>query len=89
MANGSVLPEGFSQTKLPESLHAIFVHRQQVSRLPLTLEFIHDKWFPASGYLPLRGTRDQPYLIERYGEAFDPITGMGDIEIWIPVERKV
>ena len=89
VANGSALPEGFSQTRLPESLFAIFAHRQHVSRLPLTLEFIHDKWFPTSGYVPLRPAQDQPYLIERYGEAFDPMTGMGDIEIWIPVERKV
>lgn len=89
VANGSALPEGFRQTKLPESLYAIFVHRQHVSRLPLTLEFIHDKWFPSSVYLPLRQAQDQPYLIERYGEAFDPMTGIGDIEIWIPVERKV
>ena len=89
VASGSVLAEGFSQTKLPESLYAIFAHRQHVSRLQVTMEFIHDKWFPTSGYVPLRPAQDQPYLIERYGEAFDPITGTGDIEIWIPVERKI
>jgi AraC family transcriptional regulator len=89
VANASPIPEGFTLTKLPEALYAIFAHRQHVSVLPVTLEFIHDKWFPSSGYVPLRGAQDQPYLVERYGEAFDPMTGMGDIEIWIPVERKL
>ena len=26
-----------------------------------------------------------PDFFERYGEAFDPQLGMGDVEVWIPV----
>jgi predicted transcriptional regulator YdeE len=29
-----------------------------------------------------------PAFLERYGEAFDPRTGMGDVEVWVPVEKQ-
>jgi predicted transcriptional regulator YdeE len=29
-----------------------------------------------------------PDFFERYGEKFDPRTGMGDIEVWIPIQSK-
>lgn len=27
-----------------------------------------------------------PALLERYGESFDPMTGLGDIEVRIPIQ---
>ncbi len=89
VSTGSAWPQGFSQTTLPPSLYAIFRHREHVSQLPVTLDAIHQKWLPDSLYKPAHGAPAQPYLIERYGEGFNPATGMGDIEIWIPVERKI
>lgn len=89
VSSASGLPAGFTQATPPESLYAIFSHRDHVSRLPATLDAIDQQWLPNSNYVPAPGTPIQPYLIERYGEGFDPVSGMGDIEIWIPVERKV
>ncbi len=42
---------------------------------------IWSEWFPASAVRPAPGP-----TLERYGESFDPRTGLGGVEIWIPVE---
>jgi AraC-like DNA-binding protein len=40
------------------------------------------KWFPASGHEPADGAN-----FERYGETFDPQSGNGGVELWIPIRR--
>lgn len=46
------------------------------------------QWLPTSGFEMGRSTAGEPYALERYGEKFDPVTGTGDIEIWIPIGRR-
>jgi len=77
------LPEGFSFKHLPGNTYAVFVHDGHVSTLRNTLDQIHEKWTPVSGFEPPEG---EHYFFERYGEKFDPVKGEGDIEIWIPVK---
>jgi len=43
---------------------------------------IWNKWLPASG-LELT---DSPFF-ERYGESFDPRTGSGGFEFWLPLKN--
>ena len=43
---------------------------------------IWNKWLPDSDKL----TADAPNF-ERYGKQFDPLTGLGPIELWVPVEN--
>lgn len=79
----SELPDNFVLKKIPPFSYAIFDHEEHVSRIQQTCDAIWKKWLPTSGY-------DKPeaadFFFERYGEEFNPQTGKGDIEIWIPVE---
>jgi AraC family transcriptional regulator len=75
------LPAGFSQVRLPAGRYAVFTHRKHVSQIPDTLDAIWRKWLPNSGHQPA----DAPSF-ERYTETFDPTTGMGGFEIWIPLK---
>jgi AraC family transcriptional regulator len=63
-------------------------HRGHVSKLRDTLDNIWHNWFPGSGHEVARATGGAPDFFERYGEKFDPRTGMGDIEVWIPIQSK-
>jgi len=78
-------PEEFSHARIPAQRYAVFPHQGHVSQLYDTLEAIQDTWLPASGRSIVRATAGAPDFFERYGEGFDPRTGMGDIEVWIPI----
>ena len=66
---------------LPAHHYAVFAHGGHVSSLKDTIANIWDRWLPASGYK----SSTMPGLLERYGEGFNPGTGFGDIEVWVPV----
>jgi len=76
----SGLPADFSQVHLPAARYAVFTHRQHVSDIPRALEAIWMKWLPNSGYKPTGAPS-----FERYTPEFNPHTGMGGTEIWIPI----
>jgi AraC family transcriptional regulator len=80
------LPEGFSPADIPALRYAIFPHYENVSAIPKTVDAIFHNWFPTSGHAHIQGKSDLPYMLERYGEKFNPQTGTGDIEIWIPMQ---
>jgi AraC family transcriptional regulator len=86
VSSAAGLPEGFARVHIPEFRYAIFAHREHLSSLKKTIDGIWGKWLPASGEKPARVGRDEPYMLERYGEGFDPVKGMGDIELRIPLE---
>lgn len=75
------LPEGFESISLPAHRYAVFAHGGYVSELKDTIKGIWNDWLPASGYKP----STMPGLLERYGHGFNPLTGLGDIEVWVPV----
>jgi AraC family transcriptional regulator len=79
--NTAGLPQDFSEVRLPAQRYAVFAHRKHVSSIPDTIEAIWRKWLPNSGHQPA----DTPSF-ERYGQDFNPQTGMGGIEIWIPLQ---
>jgi AraC family transcriptional regulator len=84
VSGSSGLPGEFSVAAIPAQKFAVFSHRQHVSRLRETLEAI-DKWLPESGLQVTCGTAGAPDFFERYSEEFDPRTGMGGMEVWIPI----
>jgi AraC family transcriptional regulator len=59
----------------------VFRHRDHVSSIRRTVNTIWNKWLPESGH----EIADAPDF-ERYGEEFDPRTGNGGLEIWIPLK---
>jgi len=85
VSGGSGLPSEFSLVSIPAQKYVIFPHHEHVSKLRSTLDTIWDKWLPASGHEFAHPAVGAPGFFERYGEGFDPRTGMGDIEVWIPI----
>jgi AraC family transcriptional regulator len=81
----SDLPGDFSVAAIPAQEYAVFAHREHVSRLHETLDAI-DKWLPGSGLEVACETADAPNFFERYSEEFNPRTGMGGMEVWLPVK---
>jgi AraC family transcriptional regulator len=74
------LPDDFSHLRLAAQRYAVFTHRKHVSSIVDTLDAIWKKWLPNSG----KQAAQAPWF-ERYDEAFDPRTGMGGFEIWLPI----
>jgi AraC family transcriptional regulator len=77
----SDLPREFSRVRIPEQRYAVFSHREHISTIRRTVNTIWNHWLPASGLT----AADAPNF-ERYDENFDPLTGNGGLEIWLPVK---
>jgi AraC family transcriptional regulator len=78
----SDLPREFSRIRVPAQRYAVFAHAGHVSTIRRTVNTIWNHWLPASGLT----VADAPNF-ERYGENFDPLTGNGGFEIWVPVRE--
>ena len=84
VSSSSGLPD-FSVVTIPAQKYAVFPNREHVSELRETLDAI-DKWLPESGLEVAYGFAETPSFFERYSEEFDPRTGMGGMEVWIPIK---
>lgn len=76
------LPEPFGHLEIPAQRYAVFRHHGHVSEIRYTMDAIFREWLPRSGRTPANDGTD---CFERYDETFDPATGTGGIEIWIPI----
>jgi AraC family transcriptional regulator len=74
------LPAGFTQQRLAACRYAVFLHDGHISSIHETFNAIFQRWLPNAG---LQGA-DAPEF-ERYSEDFDPMTGAGTVEIWVPL----
>jgi AraC family transcriptional regulator len=81
VSDSSDLPREFSRVRIPEQRYAVFSHKDHISTIRRTVNTIWNHWLPASGLK----AADAPSF-ERYDENFDPLTGNGGLEIWIPVK---
>ena len=77
------LPTGLTGYEVEAGTYAIAQHREHVSSVGQSFAALYGSWLPASGYEPLPG-----YCLEVYGAAFDPMTGNGGFELWVPVRAK-
>ena len=75
------LPRPFFRVRIPEARSAVFTDREHISTIRRTVNTIWNHWLPASGLK----VADAPNF-ERYDENFDPVTGNGGFEIWVPVQ---
>lgn len=80
VAGFDALPETMTRLTLEPQCYAVFTHDGALSGLPATVGAIWQQWLPQSG----RRTAMAPDF-ERYGERFDPKTGSGIVEIWLPI----
>jgi len=75
------VPSDWSRVRIADQQYAVFVHRGHVSAIKATNVAIWNQWLPASGYEAAPAPD-----FERYGEEFNPHTGYGGVEIWIPIK---
>lgn len=75
-------PDDMVILRVPAGSYAVFVHDGHVSALADTWAAIWNHALEGAG---LRA-KDGPVL-ERYSTAFDPLSGMGGMEVWVPVEE--
>ncbi len=59
-----------------------FAMRDHISKIGRTWEAIFSRWVPASGHKVAQAPQ-----FEVYGKDFNPQTGNGGVEIWIPIKR--
>ena len=82
VADFSDLPRRYGRIRIPERRYAVFTHEDHVASIRRTVNTIWNQWLPASGLK----AADAPNF-ERYDETFDPSTGHGGFEIWLPVRE--
>lgn len=75
------LPTGFATMRLPERKYVVFTHNGHVAAVPNSMREIWIQWLPKSGHQIADGPS-----FERYDERFNPRTGSGAIELWLPIE---
>jgi AraC family transcriptional regulator len=85
------VPAKFRRLAIPAQRYAVFVHEGNVSKIRDTMYTIKKEWLP-KWMVPGRSDAskegsDQPDFFERYGKEFDPKTGTGKVEIWVPLKR--
>jgi AraC family transcriptional regulator len=78
VARFDAIPAEFTTIRIPEARYAVFEHRGHVSTIRATFNAIWRSWQPYNDAL------DAPFF-ERYGNAFDPHSGNGTVEIWVPI----
>ena len=77
----STMPAEWVRIAIPAHRYAVFEHLGHVSTIQNTYSAIWDEWLPAHQLT----SSDAP-SIERHKETFDPRTGNGGVDLWIPVE---
>ncbi len=75
-------PRDLAVLELAPQRYAVFTHSGHVAGIRATCAAIWNDWFPSSGCQAV-----QAPMFERYGPEFNPLTGLGGFEIWIPVQR--
>lgn len=76
----STTPRGLIEINIPAQRYAVFTHDGHVSAVGATYNAIWNEGLPASG----EQVADAP-CVERHLPTFNPQTGTGGVEIWIPV----
>jgi predicted transcriptional regulator YdeE len=75
------VPGGFTTVKVDARRYAVFTHAGHVSSLPAIIDTIWTRWAPDCGLLVAHGAP----CLERYTPDFDPCTGLGGMEVWVPL----
>jgi len=73
-------PKEFSRVQIPAETYAVFEHRDHIATIQSSWQAI---WDHALTDARLEA-KDAP-AFERYGKQFDPRTGLGGCELWVPV----
>ncbi|EQA46402.1 GyrI-like small molecule binding domain protein [Leptospira broomii serovar Hurstbridge str. 5399] len=77
----SNIPKGLNTLRIPAQRYAVFIHKDHIAGIRASFVAIWNKLLPESGVKAVEGPN-----FERYGLEFNPKTGLGGLEIWIPIE---
>lgn len=77
-------PSEFTTVSIPAQKYVVFPHSDHVSKLNNTCQLAYD-WLTTSGHEAARSV-GAPDFFELYTEEFNPRTGMGGIEVWVPIK---
>jgi AraC family transcriptional regulator len=80
----SALPPGLGRVHVDAHRYAVFTHEGHVSLIRGTYDEIWNRALSASGWTLANGP-----VLESHRTGFDPRTGEGGLEIWVPVEALV
>lgn len=83
LAPGTSSPENLVRLDIAPRSYLVFTHAGHVATLRDTCNAIWSDWLPGSD----QSIVEAPWF-ERYGAGFDPHTGEGGVEIWIPVAGR-
>jgi AraC family transcriptional regulator len=72
----------FTRLRVPAQRYAVFAHKGPIIEIRTVIRAIWGNWLPSSGH----ETADGPSF-ERYGKGFEPLTGNGGFEIWVPIKN--
>lgn len=78
-------PAPLSPFIIPSQHYAVFTHAGNISSIHDTIDYAFDQWLPTSSYSLTPKDHNSLHFFERYGENFNPATGLGEIEIWLPI----
>ncbi|MCB1516969.1 MAG: GyrI-like domain-containing protein [Hyphomicrobiaceae bacterium] len=67
--------------EVPAQTYLVFTHKGHVSNIAASMSAAIGKGIPEAGKSQANGPS-----FELYGDRFNPITGIGEIELWLPVE---
>ena len=82
---GTRIPNGLSRIEVPARDYAVFTHKGHVSTIGATYAGIWDGWLAASGL----GNEEHGMCLERHRDTFDPSTGFGGVDIWMPLQGSL
>jgi AraC family transcriptional regulator len=81
VARTDAKPKEFESIAIPKQRYAVFTHRGHISTIPQTMQAIWQKGIVAANLKPADSAS-----FERYDERFNPMTGEGDVEVWMALE---
>jgi AraC family transcriptional regulator len=85
MLASATIPPEYAVLQIPARRYAVFVHGGHVRTLRDTIGRAVIGWLPASG----KQIDGEPEMLEFYGESYDPQTGLGQIEVWLPIKAPI
>ena len=75
------VPDTFTHMHLPAQRYAVFTHTENLSAIADVWYSLWQQMKPEAGLIPADGPS-----FERYDHRFDPATGSGGFEIWLPIQ---
>jgi AraC family transcriptional regulator len=80
VADFAAVPTEFARLTITPQRYAVFSHGGHVAEIRRVWHTIWNRWLPDSGTKVVEAPS-----FERYGASFNPVTGQGGFEIWIPL----